>query len=80
MAGCSTMCITPVTASTMNHSRITGPNSRPTVAVPNRCNANSATRIASDTGTTYAFNAGVATSRPSIAPSTEIAGVITLSP
>jgi hypothetical protein len=32
------------------------------------------------TGMTYAASAGVATSRPSMAPSTEIAGVIMPSP
>ena len=31
-------------------------------------------------GTTYGWNSGVATSRPSIAPSTEMAGVIMPSP
>ena len=35
---------------------------------------------ASVTGTTYGLSAGAATSRPSTAPSTEIAGVITPSP
>ena len=53
---------------------------RPTTAVPKRCNANRPTSTISDSGSTQAFSAGVTTSRPSIAPSTEIAGVITLSP
>ena len=50
MAGCATICCTPVTASD------------------------------SDSGSPRAPSAGVATVRPSIAPSTGIAGVVTPSP
>ncbi len=41
---------------------------------------NSPIRIVTVIGTTYGVNNGVATSRPSTAPSTEIAGVIMPSP
>ena len=37
---------------TTNQTRITGPNIQPTAPVPNRCTANSPTRIASEIGTT----------------------------
>ena len=65
-----------------NHSSITGPNSQPTAPVPNRCAANSATRITSAIGSIspLGFNPGVATFSPSTADVTEIAGVIIPSP
>ena len=59
---------------------MTGPNSRPTRWVPHRWTANSTARIAAASGTTASARRGETTSRPSIADSTEIAGVITLSP
>jgi hypothetical protein len=80
ITGAWTMLITPITASTANQTSMTGPNQRPMPAVPWRCTLY---RISSTTivsGTTHRSRPGVATSRPSIAPSTEIAGVITLSP
>ena len=80
MAGCWAICITPVTASVANHSRMIGPKARPTVAVPMRCTANRPTSTATDSGTTQAWSAGSTTCSPSIAPSTETAGVMTLSP
>ena len=57
-----------------------GPNTLPTRSVPCRWNMNSTNRIASVIATTYCLNSGVATSSPSIAPRTEIAGVMTPSP
>ncbi len=57
-----------------------GPKTLPTRAVPVRWTANSATRIVSVSGMTHDVNCGETTSRPSTADSTEIAGVITLSP
>ena len=50
--GAFTICHTPSTPSTANHSNMTGPNSRPTPAVPRDCSMNSATRMTSDIGTT----------------------------
>lgn len=78
--GVRAICTTPVTASIANHSTITGPNQRPTTAVPNRCTRNSATSTTRAAGTTQGVSAGVITLRPSIAPSTEMAGVMMLSP
>ena len=49
-------------------------------AVPWRCTEYSETSTMMVSGTTNCASAGAATSRPSIAPSTEMAGVITLSP
>ena len=63
-----------------NQSPITGPKTRPTVAVPNRWMANSVVRIARVIGTTKSSRPGAAISRPSTADSTEIAGVIIPSP
>ncbi len=65
---------------TRNQTSITGPNSLPTRSVPWRWNRNSAVRTTSVIGTTQVCSAGAATLRPSTAPSTEIAGVMTPSP
>ena len=59
---------------------MTGPKMAPMRAVPWRCTANSAIRIAIVMGTTYGAKIGVTISSPSTALSTEIAGVIMLSP
>jgi hypothetical protein len=74
------MCGRPSKASTANQSKVTGPKNRPTVAVPKRCAANSAVSTTSVNGTTQRCSAGAATSRPSTADSTEMAGVMTPSP
>ena len=63
-----------------NHSPMIGPKKRPTRAVPQRWTANSASRIATAPGTTISFSPGSRISRPSIEDSTEMAGVIMLSP
>ncbi len=65
---------------TTNQTTMTGPNNRPMVAVPRRWIANSPIRIASVTGSTKSAKAGVTSFSPSIADSTEIAGVMTPSP
>jgi len=70
----------PSAASTTNHTKVTGPKTAPTLAVPRRWKRKSPTRITSVPGTTKGRKRGVATSRPSIALSTEMAGVIMPSP
>ena len=57
-----------------NQMIITGPNGRPTAAVPTRWNANSTTMIAAVIGTIRLPNDGSTTLRPSTADSTEIGG------
>ena len=64
----------------VNQMPITGPNSRPTAPVPSRCSRNRPTMIAAVIGTTRSDTDGAATLTPSIADSTEMAGVIMLSP
>ena len=71
---------TPQAPIAVNQTIITGPNRRPTAAVPWRCTANSATMITAVIGTIQPSNSGSMTLRPSTADSTEIAGVIMLSP
>ena len=63
-----------------NQTSMTGPNKAATFAVPRDCAANKTSRTTTVNGTTYSWNAGVATSTPSIADSTDKAGVITASP
>ena len=63
-----------------NQTIITGPNSRPTAAVPKRCTENSTTMITAVIGTIRLSSDGSTTLSPSTADSTEIAGVIMLSP
>ncbi len=65
---------------TTNHSAITGPNSRPTALVPSRSSRNRPMRMTAVTGSTMAVTDGAATWTPSIEESTEMAGVIMLSP
>jgi hypothetical protein len=63
-----------------NHTSVIGPKMAPMPAVPRFWTRKSAARIATVTGTTNGSNAGVATCSPSMALSTEIAGVMTPSP
>ena len=70
----------PAAARIVNHSAITGPNSRPTAPVPKRWMANSAVRMASAIGMTSDSSEGDTTCRPSTAERTEMAGVIMPSP
>ncbi len=74
------MCNPPAMAIETNHTTMTGPNKAATLAVPPRCAANSPIRMATVIGATYSLKAGVASFNPSTADSTEIAGVMTLSP
>ncbi len=63
-----------------NHTSVMGPKKRPMPPVPRFCTANrqkSTTRVS---GMTQSLNAGETTSRPSMADSTEMAGVMTPSP
>jgi len=70
----------PSSARVANHTRTTGPKSRPTFSVPRRWTMNSPTRIAAVIGTTNGSKAGVAIFRPSTALSTDTAGVSIPSP
>src|SRR5262249_53616067 len=70
----------PIKARTPNQIAITGPNRLPTTLVPKRWIANSRVRTAAAIGSTTEARLGTATFNPSTAESTEIAGVITLSP
>ncbi len=65
---------------TANHSTMTGPKSRPTLCVPNRCARNSTVKMATPIGSTASWTPGDTTLMPSTAESTEMAGVMTLSP
>ena len=66
----------PKTASVVNQTSITGPNTEPTRAVPKRCSENSTARMIKVRGTTNGSDPGAAILSPSTALSTEIAGVI----
>ena len=63
-----------------NHTTMTGPKTLPTASVPRRCTANKPTRITQANGTTRSSNADEATSNPSTALTTEMAGVMSPSP
>ena len=80
IAGLPTTPWIPQAAITANQTAITGPNSRPTTPVPSRWIRKRPIRIAAVIGSTMSPTPGAATSTPSIADSTEIAGVIMLSP
>ena len=70
----------PLTARVPNHKIMTGPKTLRIPFEPWRCSMNSPTSTAMDIATMSGCSWGTTISRPSIAPSTEIAGVITLSP
>ena len=70
----------PSAAIVTNHAASTTPNTAPTRPEPNRCSENSARRITTAIGTMNGLKTGVATSSPSTALRTEIAGVMTPSP
>ena len=70
----------PKSAMLPNHSSITGPNTRPIFVVPPRWNRKRMKSTTTLIGTTRCRSAGVATSMPSTAPSTDTAGVMTPSP
>ncbi len=75
-----TMAINPSTDSTANHSTITGPNMRPTLAVPRLWMANRPIRIIRVSGTTKGASLLLSNVRPSTADNTEMAGVSMPSP
>ncbi|BBO12422.1 hypothetical protein TM102_38920 [Bradyrhizobium sp. TM102] len=70
----------PSAASTTNQASITGPKMRPMKPVPCFCIMNRPIRMATVTGTTAGASEGASTLRPSMAESTEMAGVIAPSP
>ena len=74
------MLRTPSTVSVANQTTITGPNILPTRSVPRRWTANRPVRITSVSGMIQAWSRGVTTCMPSMADSTEMAGVMTPSP
>ena len=80
MLGVCTTLTRPMAPMTTNQRNITGPKATPTRWVPNRCARKSATNTTSAIGTTAEANSGATSSRPSTALSTEIAGVMMLSP
>ena len=59
---------------------VIGPNTLPTISVPKRWLTNNASNTSTEIGTIHACRLGAATSMPSSADSTEMAGVITPSP
>ena len=79
-SGTRTTSVVPKAAMAPNHSSITQPNTRPTPPAPIRCTLKSPTRITTASGTVNGLKKGVATSKPSTAPSTVMAGVINPSP
>jgi len=74
------MPFTPQAAIATNQTIITGPKRLPTLADPIRCEANRITMITAVIGTIRSSSDGWTTLSPSTADSTEIAGVIMLSP
>ncbi len=70
----------PMTPSTVNHTTMIGLNTLAMPAVPRCWMANRTMRMITAIGITHFSNAGVATSKPSTADSTEMAGVISPSP
>ena len=79
-SGFFTMCETPMAAMERNHAIITGPKNAPTFAVPWLWMKKSTAITARVIGITYGLNLGEYSSRPSMAESTVIDGVIMLSP
>jgi hypothetical protein len=71
---------TPSTAMAINQHKVTGPNTDPMRPVPRFCTQNKPIRIPQVKGTIKGVKAWVATPRPSMAESTEMAGVMTPSP
>ena len=70
----------PSAAMVTNHTSMMGPNALPTRSVPSRCAKNSMARITSVIGTMNRATLGSAISSPSMAPSTDMAGVMMPSP
>ena len=74
------MCQSPTAAMAANHTRVMGPKKAATRPVPCACTRNRPTMITSVSGSTKESKSGVMTLRPSMAESTEIAGVMIASP
>ncbi len=70
----------PSSASVRNQITIAGANSLPTLPVPRFWIANNAVSTSSDSGTIKLSSSGAIICSPSMAESTEMAGVITPSP
>ena len=79
-AGSRLIPTTPQAAITANQVSITGPKKDPIRPVPNRWITKSPASTTTANGTTADANEGLMISNPSAADSTEMAGVITLSP
>ncbi len=79
-AGALMMPWMPSAARTANQPTITGPKICPITPVPCLCMTNRPIRMTMVTGTTTGASDGASTLRPSIALSTEIAGVMAPSP
>ena len=79
-SGAIRMPRTPSTAMRVNQTAMTGPNSPPIRAVPRFCRAKNAVSTTAAIGQTQSAHRRRGQRDPSIAPSTEIAGVITPSP
>src|SRR5215471_117032 len=77
ISGAAQILMAPSQPMTTNQPIMTGPNRRPMLAVPRCCIANSPTRIASVSGRMNLSSSGVTSLRPSMAESTEMAGVMT---
>ncbi len=79
--GCRTICMMPSTAMTTNQTSMTGPNSLPDLrraaALDQKQPDDNHNRDRDDVGER---KSGVATFKPSTAPSTEMAGVMMPSP
>ena len=70
----------PSTAIVANQTIMIGPKTPPMLAVPRFCTQKRPNKIATVSGTTTGLRLVVATSSPSTALSTEMAGVMTPSP
>ena len=78
--GAWTTSAKPMAPREVNQTNMTGPNTLPMMAVPKRSTANSPVIKTREIMITYLERSGDKTSKPSTALSTEMAGVIMLSP
>ena len=80
MSGCEATSLAPIAPMAANHTTMSGPNTRPTTAVPERWTANRTGQDRERERHGEMRRLGAATLSPSTAESTEIAGVMMLSP
>lgn len=80
MLGVCTTLLTPSAPMATNQRNMIGPNTTPTLCVPKRWARKRAMRTTSEIGTTADASPGATSSKPSTALSTDIAGVMMLSP